>query len=97
VKPDSTVTVRNITTGITEADVEEVTSGLQPGDEVVMTGVDKLLEGSKVTVQLQGGRGGAAGAPGTPPPAGSKGLTTSPNSLPKKNSGTPARQGGRSQ
>jgi len=51
VKPDSTVTVRTITIDTTEGDDAEVTSGLVPGDEVVMTGVDKLQEGSKVRAQ----------------------------------------------
>ncbi len=54
VKPDSTVTVRNIGVGTTEGDQSEVASGLSPGDVVVMTGVDKLQEGSKVTVHLAG-------------------------------------------
>ena len=31
-----------------------MTSGLQPGERVVMTGVDKLQEGSKVAVHFQG-------------------------------------------
>jgi multidrug efflux system membrane fusion protein len=48
VKPDNTVTVRNIKVGTTEGDQSEITSGLSPGDKVVMTGVDKLQEGSKV-------------------------------------------------
>ena len=47
IKPDSTVTVRNIKVGTTEGDQSEITSGLSPGDTVVMTGVDKLQEGSK--------------------------------------------------
>jgi len=51
VKPDSTVTVRTITIGTTEGDDSEVTSGLKPGDEVVMTGVDRLQEGTKVRFQ----------------------------------------------
>jgi len=50
VKPDYTVTVRNITLGTSEGEDSEVTSGLVPGDQVVMTGVDKLQEGSKVRV-----------------------------------------------
>jgi multidrug efflux system membrane fusion protein len=54
VKPDSTVTVRPITIGTTEGEDSEVTSGISPGDVVVMTGVDKLQEGSKVTVQFYG-------------------------------------------
>jgi multidrug efflux system membrane fusion protein len=52
VKPDSTVTVRSITIGTTEGDDAEISSGLSPGDVVVMTGVDKLQEGSKVGVQM---------------------------------------------
>jgi multidrug efflux system membrane fusion protein len=51
VKPDSTVTVRTITIGTTEGDESEVTSGLAPGDAVVMTGVDRLQEGTKVRFQ----------------------------------------------
>jgi multidrug efflux system membrane fusion protein len=64
IKPDSTVTVRIIKTGTTEGDQTEITSGLAPGDEVVMTGVDKLQEGSKVNVNASGASGatGASGA-----------------------------------
>jgi len=54
VKPDSTVTVRPITIGTTEGDDAEISSGLSSGDVVVMTGVDKLQEGSKVRVQMYG-------------------------------------------
>ncbi|HUO29044.1 MAG TPA: MdtA/MuxA family multidrug efflux RND transporter periplasmic adaptor subunit [Bryobacteraceae bacterium] len=54
VKPDSTVTVRPITIGTTEGDETEVISGLNAGDEVVMTGVDKLQEGTKVSAHLAG-------------------------------------------
>jgi multidrug efflux system membrane fusion protein len=54
VKPDSTVTVKPVAIGTIEGGVTEVTSGLSPGDVVVMTGVDKLQEGSKVAVQIVG-------------------------------------------
>jgi membrane fusion protein, multidrug efflux system len=54
VKPDNTVTIRSIQVGTTEDDKSEITSGLSRGDEVVMTGVDKLQEGSKVAVTLNG-------------------------------------------
>jgi membrane fusion protein, multidrug efflux system len=54
VKPDSSVTVRNITAGTSEGETTEITSGLNPGDTVVMTGADKLEEGSKVRVEIQG-------------------------------------------
>jgi len=52
VQPDSTVTVRNVTEGTTEGDDSEITSGLAPGDVVVMTGADKLQEGSKVNAEI---------------------------------------------
>jgi multidrug efflux system membrane fusion protein len=82
VKPDSTVTVRPMTIGTTEGDDSEVTAGLEPGDVVVMTGVDKLQEGSKVSVHFQGenpapgarsASGGKARPSGQAPPAGAKG------------------------
>jgi len=62
VKPDSTVIVRPITVGTVEGGNSEVTSGLSPGDTVVMTGVDKLQQGSKVILHFEGG--GAGGAQG---------------------------------
>jgi membrane fusion protein, multidrug efflux system len=54
VKPDSTVTVRTLSVGVTEGDDSEITSGLTPGEVIVMTGVDKLQEGSKVNAQISG-------------------------------------------
>jgi membrane fusion protein, multidrug efflux system len=44
-------TVRQVTVGTTEGDEAEVTSGLAPGDVVVVTGVDRLQEGTKVRTQ----------------------------------------------
>jgi multidrug efflux system membrane fusion protein len=69
VQPDSTVTVRNITAGTVEGDQTEVASGLNAGDVVVMQGVDKLNEGSKVVAtiageQPAGGRGSQSGQGG---------------------------------
>jgi multidrug efflux system membrane fusion protein len=52
VNADSTVTVRPIVIGTTEGTDSEVTSGLAPAEVVVMTGVDKLQAGSKVSTQL---------------------------------------------
>jgi membrane fusion protein, multidrug efflux system len=63
VKPDSTVTVRQITVGTTEGDDSEVTSGLVPGDVIVMTGVDKLQEGTKVSAHFTTAAGTATGKP----------------------------------
>jgi multidrug efflux system membrane fusion protein len=63
VKTDSTVTVRAITIGTTEGDDSEVTSGLNAGEVVVLTGVDKLQEGTKVSAQIAGAK--AAASPAT--------------------------------
>ena len=54
VKPDSTVTIQQVETGVSEGDQTEITSGLKPGDEVVMTGVDKLQEGTAVNAVVPG-------------------------------------------
>jgi len=69
VKPDSTVTVRNITTGITEGETTQIMSGLAPGEVVVMTGADKLQEGSKVRVEFPDQQQNAP--PRNAPPTGS--------------------------
>jgi multidrug efflux system membrane fusion protein len=62
VKPDKTVTIRNVTVGTTQGDQTEVSQGLNEGDMVVTTGVDKLLEGSKVIPQSPQGDGRPGGA-----------------------------------
>lgn len=53
VKPDSTVTVRQVKVGTSDDNNTEIVSGVQAGDVVVLTGVDKLQEGSKVAVHLE--------------------------------------------
>ncbi len=52
VQPDQSVTVRQVALSTTDGNSTEVTSGVKPGDVLVMTGVDKLQEGTKVTVQM---------------------------------------------
>jgi membrane fusion protein, multidrug efflux system len=68
VKSDSTVTVRNITVGTSDGGESEITSGINPGDELVVTGVDKLQEGTTVSATIPGeqpaGRGGGASKKG---------------------------------
>ena len=61
VQPDSTVVSRNIQVGVTEGEDAEITSGLQPGNVVVLTGADKLQDGSKVDVQIPGEKPGGKG------------------------------------
>jgi membrane fusion protein, multidrug efflux system len=73
VQPNKKVTVRPITLGTTEGDDSEVTSGLAPGDVVVMTGVDKLQEGTPVSVHFAGETSQPGGRPGSgPPPSGAQ-------------------------
>ena len=52
VNDNRTVSVRQIAEGVTEGDNVEITSGIAPGDVLVMTGVDKLQEGTQVAVQM---------------------------------------------
>jgi multidrug efflux system membrane fusion protein len=65
-KPDSSVTIRTVTVGTTEGEDSEVTSGLQAGDAVVETGVDKLNEGTHVVATFEGEAPAAAGSAVTP-------------------------------
>jgi multidrug efflux system membrane fusion protein len=70
VKPDNTVTIRRITLGPTEAERVAVTAGLEPGEKIVLEGVDALTEGGKVEVIADGAAprrpARAAGGPGGP-------------------------------
>lgn len=50
VKSDNTVEVRNIVSSLTEGDQSAIDSGLEPGEKVVIDGVDKLQPGAKVTM-----------------------------------------------
>ena len=51
VKPDQTVEMRSVTVGATQGDVIAIDKGLAAGDRVVTDGVDKLQQGSHVSVQ----------------------------------------------
>jgi len=66
VNQNSTVSVRQVTTGPTDARKTVIKSGLAPGENVVIDGVDRLRDGAKVTVRNDSGAAGqnlpAAGA-----------------------------------
>jgi multidrug efflux system membrane fusion protein len=64
VKPDKTVEVRNVTIQLSEGNDTSLQSGLQPGEQVVVDGVDKLRPGAKVdaTAADANGRGGNGNA-----------------------------------
>lgn len=65
IKPDDTATIRKVTLGTSEGDRVAITDGVQPGERVVLEGVDALQEG--VTVEIVGT--GAAPPLSTEPPA----------------------------
>jgi multidrug efflux system membrane fusion protein len=52
VNADSTTSIRQVTLGTSEGDDAQVVSGLSAGDVVIMTGVDKLQEGTKVSAHI---------------------------------------------
>ena len=54
VKGDQTAEMRNVVPGPVEGDEASVESGLQPGDVVVVDGVDKLQQGTKVEARVTG-------------------------------------------
>ncbi len=60
VKPDNTVELRKIEEGLTEGGTISVQSGLAAGETVVTDGVDRLQQGSLVTVQPQASKGSLA-------------------------------------
>jgi membrane fusion protein, multidrug efflux system len=53
-KPERVVAIRPVTLGTSEGEWVEITSGLQPGDVVVLEGVDRLQNGGRVAVRLRG-------------------------------------------
>jgi multidrug efflux system membrane fusion protein len=52
IKPDNTAEVRKIVSTLTEGDEAAIDSGLEPGENVVIDGVDKLQQGTKVSVRM---------------------------------------------
>jgi multidrug efflux system membrane fusion protein len=54
VKADSSVEVRNVVVSLSEGDDVSIDSGLKPGEMVVVDGIDKLQQGTRVTVRTAG-------------------------------------------
>jgi membrane fusion protein, multidrug efflux system len=75
VKPDSTVEVRTVTTGVASATDIVIATGLKAGETVVTDGTEHLRDGSKVTVPTarQQGEVAAADGPKNGPNAGHRG------------------------
>ncbi|BCG86175.1 transport system membrane protein [Mesorhizobium sp. 113-3-9] len=62
VNPDSTVSVRKVTLGVTNGEHVEILAGLNPGERVVVDGADKLRDGAHINL----GQDGQAPAPAQP-------------------------------
>ena len=71
VKPDGTVGVQAIKTGVTDGEEVQVISGVKPGDSVVVDGADRLKDGAHVKVTPDAGDTAATTntGPGAPPGA----------------------------
>jgi multidrug efflux system membrane fusion protein len=54
VKEDKSVEVREVVTTLSEGDQSAIDSGLEPGDVVVIDGIDRLERGTKVVVRMAG-------------------------------------------
>jgi multidrug efflux system membrane fusion protein len=69
VKPDGTVAVQKVVTGVTNGDRIQITSGLKADDVVVVDGADRLRDGSKVRISADQGNAAANfnNGPGAPP------------------------------
>jgi membrane fusion protein, multidrug efflux system len=69
IKPDNSVGVQKIETGVTDGDQIQILSGLKPGDTVVVDGADRLRDGSKVRIVPDEGDTAANvnDGPGAPP------------------------------
>ncbi len=50
VKPDNTVAVQVVKTGVTQGQTLQVVQGLSPGDKVVTDGLDRLRDGARISV-----------------------------------------------
>ena len=61
----NTVAMANVTVGTIDGDQAEIQSGLAPGDTVVIDGVDKLQNGSKVIPTKGSGGGESPGGSGS--------------------------------
>jgi membrane fusion protein, multidrug efflux system len=69
IKPDNSIGVQKVQTGVTDGDRVQIVSGLKEGDTVVVDGADRLREGSKVRIVPDQGDSSANvnNGPGAPP------------------------------
>jgi membrane fusion protein, multidrug efflux system len=80
--PSSVVNIRQVTVDITEGNQAGITAGLQPGETVVIDGMDKLQDGSKVDPHAAPSSDANSAAPGGTPST----SAANPSAKPKKSS-----------
>ncbi len=85
VEAGGTVAVRPVTPGVSDGTQTQITAGLAAGEQVVIDGVDRLREGSKVTLPATSPSATSPSAAGASPTV-TSGSAASPT--------TPARSGG---
>ena len=73
VKPDNTVGVQVVKTGITQNGRIQITDGLKPGDKVVVDGLDRLRDGARIVIAQPPGTQPAATPPRGEPQAARRG------------------------
>lgn len=66
VKEDKTVTLRDVKTGPAEGDATVIESGVEPGELIVVDGMDRLREGARVELPDRSAAGAAKGGGDTP-------------------------------
>jgi multidrug efflux system membrane fusion protein len=84
VKPDNSVGIQVVKTGVTDGDQIQILSGLKAGDAVVVDGADRLKDGAKITVTPNAKASATPNnGPGAPPgqqhSGGSQGQNAQPN------------------
>jgi membrane fusion protein, multidrug efflux system len=66
INQDNTVSVRKVELGPGDSQRVSVTSGLSPGDRVVVDGADKLRDGGKIVLRTEGGDAASSTPVSTP-------------------------------
>jgi multidrug efflux system membrane fusion protein len=54
IRDDNSAEIRDVKVGATEGDEAEILDGVSAGDKVVIDGIDKLQQGTKVNVRIAG-------------------------------------------
>ena len=68
IKPDNSIAVQKVQTGVTNGDRIQILSGVKAGDTVVVDGADRLREGMRVRISDQNdGAKNTNNGPGAPP------------------------------